>query len=88
VAHTRSAKKRIETIRKRTERNRRIKSSLKTAIRRFEEALREGDQEQARHRLHKALVSIDKAVTKGILHRNTAARRKSCLTRKFNATAS
>lgn len=85
MAHTRSAKKRIEIIRKRTERNRRIKSALKTAIRRFEEALKGGDQEQAREKLRKALVSIDKAVAKGVLHRNTAARRKSRLTKKFNA---
>jgi small subunit ribosomal protein S20 len=87
VAHTRSAKKRIEITRKRTERNRRIKSSLKTAIKRFHEALAEGNQEEIRARLRKALVSIDKAVTKGILHKNTAARRKSRLTKKANAAS-
>ncbi|MBE0466950.1 MAG: 30S ribosomal protein S20 [Candidatus Desulforudis sp.] len=85
MAHTRSAKKRIMTISKRTERNRAVKSSLKTTIRRFEEALRGEEQEQARLKLQRALVSIDKAVTKGILHKNTAARKKSHLTRKMNA---
>lgn len=86
MAHTRSAKKRIMTISKRTERNRAVKSSLKTTIRRFEEALRGEEQEQARRMLlQRALVSIDKAVTKGILHKNTAARKKSSLTRKMNA---
>ncbi len=86
MANTRSAKKRIETNRKRAERNRTVKTYLKTSIRRFEEALQGGDQEQAREKLGKALVSIDKAVTKGVLHKNTAARRKSRLTKKLNAT--
>lgn len=86
MAHTRSAQKRIETIRKRTEQNRRIKSSLKTAIRRFEESLAGEEPEQTRQKLQKALVTIDKAVTKGILHKNTAARKKSRLTRRANVT--
>lgn len=86
MAHSRSAEKRIRIILKRTERNRMVKSSLKTAIRRFEESLKGEDQELARQSLQKALVSIDKAVTKGILHKNTAGRKKSRLTRKVNAT--
>lgn len=88
VAYIRSAKKRILTIRRRTERNRGIKSALKTAIKRFEESLKDTDKEQVRQKLHRALITVDKAVTKGILHKNTAARRKSRLTRKFNATGS
>jgi len=86
VAHSRSAKKRIETTRKRTEQNKRAKSALKTAIRRFEEAVHVDGQEQAREKLQKALVSIDKGASKGILHKNTAARRKSRLTKKFNSS--
>ncbi len=86
MAHSRSAKKRIETIRKRTEQNRRVKSALRTTIRRFEEAVQGDDKEQAREKLQKALVSIDKGVSKGILHKNTAARRKSRLTKKLNTT--
>lgn len=82
---TKSAKKRVEVIRKRTERNRRLKSALRTAIKRFEEALATGAVEEAQTRLRRALVAIDKAVTKGILHRNTAARKKSRLMRKMNA---
>ncbi|MGQ9496797.1 MAG: 30S ribosomal protein S20 [Desulfotomaculales bacterium] len=85
MAKTKSAKKRVEVIRKRTERNRRLKSALRTAIKRFEEALATGAAEEAQTRLRRALVAIDKAVTKGILHRNTAARKKSRLMRKMNA---
>jgi len=85
VPKTKSAKKRVEVIRKRTERNRRLKSALRTAIKRFEEALATGAVEEAQTRLRRALVAIDKAVTKGILHRNTAARKKSRLMRKMNA---
>lgn len=84
---TRSAKKRVEVIRKRTERNRRLKSALRTTIKRFEQALAAGAVEEARAKLHRALVAIDKAVTKGILHKNTAARKKSRLMKKMNAAS-
>jgi len=87
VPKTRSAKKRVEVIRKRTERNRRLKSALRTAIKRFEQALAAGATEEAQANLRRALVAIDKAVTKGILHRNTAARKKSRLMRKMNAAS-
>ncbi|MEW5762126.1 MAG: 30S ribosomal protein S20 [Bacillota bacterium] len=84
---TRSAKKRVEIIRKRTERNRRLKSALRTAVKRFEETLAAGAREEAQQRLRRALVAIDKAVTKGILHKNTAARKKSRLMKKMNAAS-
>lgn len=69
---------------KRTARNRRINSMVKTAIRRFEEALQSGDRELARDKLIKAVRQIDRAVAKGVIHKNTAARKKSRLTRLFN----
>ncbi|HOB28704.1 MAG: 30S ribosomal protein S20 [Dethiobacteria bacterium] len=81
---TRSAEKRMRQTSKRTARNRRIKSMVKTAIRRFEEALQSGDRELARDKLIKAVRQIDRAVAKGVIHKNTAARKKSRLTRLFN----
>jgi len=60
------------------------KAWLKTAIRRFEEALQSGDRELARDKLIKAVRQIDRAVAKGVIHKNTAARKKSRLTRLFN----
>jgi len=83
VPNIKSAVKRVETIRKRTLRNTRIKSALKTTIRKFEEAAKT-NPEEAGLRLRNAVKAIDKAVTKGILHKNTAARKKSRLTKKFN----
>jgi len=88
VANTKSAEKRIKVIRRRTLRNKSLKSALRTAIRRFEEALAGAAREEAEAALRRALVAIDKAVTKGILHKNTAARKKSRLTRRFNRQAS
>ncbi|MBU4533451.1 MAG: 30S ribosomal protein S20 [Eubacteriales bacterium] len=84
MAHSRSALKRIETARKRTERNRRVKSALKTTIKKYETAL--GTGEEVQDRLRTALVRIDKAVTKGIMHKRTAARKKSRLTKRMNAS--
>ena len=81
---TRSAEKRMRQTSKRTARNRRINSMVKTAIRRFEEALQSGDRELARDKLIKAVRQIDRAVAKGVIHKNTAARKKSRLTRLFN----
>ncbi|HHP50498.1 MAG TPA: 30S ribosomal protein S20 [Moorella mulderi] len=87
MAHTKSAKKRIKQIKKRTERNKAIKSRVKTAIKKFRIALEKGEPSAA-ELLRQALRTIDKAVTKGVLHPNTAARKKSRLQRLFNKTAS
>lgn len=84
---TRSAEKRMRQTVKRTARNRRIKSMVKTTIRRFEEAIQSGDREVARIGLIKAVRRIDQAAAKGIIHRNNAARKKSRLTRLFNRSA-
>ena len=84
MPNIKSAIKRVEVTRKRTVRNIRIKSALKTTIRRFEEAMSDADRDEAGLRLKKAIVAIDKAVTKGVLHKNAAARKKSRLARKFN----
>jgi len=86
MPNIKSAVKRVEIIRKRTVRNVRIKSALKTGVRRFEESLAGANQEETILKLRRALAAIDKAVTKGILHKNTAARKKSRLTKRFNTT--
>ncbi|MBS3943266.1 MAG: 30S ribosomal protein S20 [Dethiobacter sp.] len=87
MPNTKSAEKRVRQTEKRTARNRRIKSMVKTAIRRFEEAMQAGDADAARVKLVSATQQIDKAAAKGILHKNTAARKKSQLARAFNNTA-
>ncbi len=69
----------------RTSRNSMAKSLLRTSIRRFEKALGEANTDRAQDALSRAVKIIDKSVTRGILHRNAAARRKSRMTKKFNA---
>lgn len=82
---TKSAAKRVEITKKKTLRNSRLKSALRTAIKKFEESRLNAKTEDAKERLQKALISLDKAVSKGILHKNTAARKKSQLAKRFNA---
>ncbi|HBC92857.1 MAG TPA: 30S ribosomal protein S20 [Pelotomaculum sp.] len=84
MPNIKSAVKRVEITRLRTLRNARIKSALKTTIRKFEEALKTADREDAGLKLRNAVRELDKAVTKGILHKNAASRKKSRLTRRFN----
>jgi len=79
-----SAKKRVRKTERKTEVNRRNKSRLKTAIRRFEKAAQEGDKEKASQELTRAQKIIDQSVAKGIIHKNNAARKKSRLTRLLN----
>jgi small subunit ribosomal protein S20 len=87
LPNTKSAEKRVRQTEKRTARNRRMKSMVKTSIRRFEEAVHAGDAEAAKIKLLSATRQIDKAAAKGVIHKNTAARKKSQLTRTFNRTA-
>ncbi|MCD5406109.1 MAG: 30S ribosomal protein S20 [Desulfotomaculum sp.] len=87
MPNIKSAIKRVRTIQKRTLRNARLKSALRTTIRRFEEALVSTNADNAKLALQKVIKTLDKAVTKGILHKNTAARKKSRLTKRFNRNA-
>lgn len=66
-------------------RNKAQKSQLKTAIKRYEASLAGNDVESAQAKLLEATSMIDKSVSKGILHKNTAARKKSALAIKFNS---
>ncbi|WP_066636458.1 30S ribosomal protein S20 [Desulfolucanica intricata] len=87
MPNIKSAAKRVKTTRKRTLRNTIVKSQIKTAIKRFEEALANATPEEAQKTLRRALVVLDKAVTKGVIHKNKAARKKSRLTKRFNRQA-
>lgn len=83
MPNIKSAKKRVEIIRTRTMRNVRIKSVLRTTIRKFEVAMN-ASSEETTAKLRNAVRAIDRAVTRGILHKNTAARKKSRLMKRFN----
>lgn len=88
MANIKSALKRAQIARVRTTKNAAYKSMMKTSIRRFETSLKETNVDTAKDTLVKAIKLIDKLAGKGIIHKNTAARKKSQLTRKFNKIAS
>lgn len=84
MANIKSQIKRIGTNRKATERNKAYKSELRTAIRRVREAVAEGNAEQAQTALAFASKKLDKAVSKGVIHKNQAANRKSAIAKLVN----
>ncbi|NLJ85507.1 MAG: 30S ribosomal protein S20 [Firmicutes bacterium] len=84
MANILSAKKRVGLTRRQTARNRAIRSTYRNAIRQFEQALAAEDIEKARELLQVAISEIDRAASKGVIHKNQAARRKSRLTKRLN----
>jgi small subunit ribosomal protein S20 len=84
VANIKSQLKRIKTNEKARLRNKAVKSSLKTAIRKFREAAEAGDKEKAVALAQEASRKLDKAVTKGVIHANQAANKKSALAKRAN----
>lgn len=82
MANIKSQIKRIGTNAKATERNKAVKSEVKTAIRAVREATTGGDKAAAETALRVAGRKIDKAVSKGVLHKNQAANRKSAIAKK------
>ena len=88
MANIKSQIKRNRQNEKRRMRNKSVKSSLKTAIRKFNEAAQTGDQETATTLLRDAARKLDKAVSKGVIHKNQAANRKSAITKRLNALSS
>jgi small subunit ribosomal protein S20 len=79
VANIKSQKKRILTNEKARLRNKSVKSSLKTAIRKFREAAAAGDEDRAAELAREAGRKLDKAASKGVIHHNQAANRKSAI---------
>ncbi len=78
-----SSVKRLRQIKKQTLRNASIRSALRTTIKKFKQSLAAG-QTDIEEKLRHALQALDKATTKGIIHKNTAARKKSRLMKEFN----
>ena len=82
MANIKSQIKRIGTNAKATERNKAVKSEVKTAVRAAREAVATGDKAKAAAAVALAGKKIDKAVSKGVLHKNQAANRKSAIAKK------
>ncbi len=79
MANIKSQIKRIKTNEKARQRNKATKSALRTAIRRFREAAAAGDSGKATEMAHAATRALDKAASKGVIHKNQAANRKSAI---------
>ena len=87
MPNIKSAKKRVLVAEVRNARNKADKSALKTAIKKFEAAAEEGNRTEADGAYKVAVKKVDQAVAKGIMHKNTAAHRKSAMTLKLNKMA-
>lgn len=85
MPNIKSAKKRVGIIEKKTSRNNMIKSGYKSAVKKFEQAVKDGNVEEAKVLFSEATKKIDQACTKGVIVKNTAARKKSSLSKKLNA---
>ncbi len=85
MANIKSQIKRIGTNEKARLRNKSVKSSLKTSVRRFRAAADSGDKDQATIALREASKALDKAASKGVIHPNQAANKKSALAQRVNA---
>jgi small subunit ribosomal protein S20 len=85
VANIKSQIKRIATNEKAHERNKAVKSELKTAVRATRTAVAAGDKDKATSALKLANKKLDKAVSKGVIHKNQAANRKSAIAKQVAA---
>jgi len=84
VANIKSQIKRNKQNEKAHERNRAVKSELRTHVRKFREAVETGDVAAATSALQVASRKLDKAVSKGVIHKNQAANRKSAIAKKLS----
>ena len=85
MPNIKSAKKRVKIIEKKTLRNNMIKSAYKTSVKNFEAAIEAGKIDEAKTLFVEATKKIDQACSKGVIVKNTAARKKSNLSKKLNA---
>jgi len=87
MAHTDSAKKAVRKIERRTAVNRSRRSQMRTYVRKFDEALATGDAKAATTALQEAAPLVMRAAQKGILHKNTASRKVSRMTKQLKGLA-
>ena len=87
MPNIKSAIKRVSVIEKKTLRNNMIKSGYKSAVKKFEQAVEAGNKEDATKLFSEATNKVDQACTKGVIVKNTAARKKSNMAKKLNSIA-
>jgi small subunit ribosomal protein S20 len=84
MANIKSQMKRIRTNEKNRLRNKSVKSGVKTAIRKFREAADSGNKDKALDLMQEAGRKLDKAASKGVIHKNQAANKKSAMAKRAN----
>ena len=87
MPNIKSAKKRVKVIETKTLRNKMIKSALKTYIKKFDVTAKAGDKAATDAAFKLAVKKIDQAVSKGVIKKNTASRKKSQLAQKLNSVS-
>ncbi|MAK60069.1 MAG: 30S ribosomal protein S20 [Ponticaulis sp.] len=87
MANTRSAKKMVRKIARRTEVNKARRSRVRSYVRKVEEAIASGDKSAAQAALKQAQPELMRAVTKGVMHKNTSSRKVSRLSKRVGAMA-
>lgn len=87
MPNIKSAKKRVKVTQKKTLQNKMFKSAMKTSVKKYKAALAQGDKALAEQTYVEAVAMVDRAVAKGILHKNNAARKKSQYTKLLNGIA-
>ena len=87
MPNIKSAKKRVKIIEKKTLTNNMIKSAYKSAVKKFEQAVAAGNKAEATTLMSEATKKVDQACTKGVIVKNTAARKKSSMSKKLKAMA-
>ena len=85
MAHHKSAKKRIRQNEKKRIRNRHVRTTLRSALKKFEQALGEQNPEEIKTLARKTISIVDRAASKGVIHRNKAARHVSQVSRKVHS---
>ena len=84
MQNIKSAKKRMRSNAKKADVNGIIRNSMRTAVKKFEKEVKDGNKEAASNNLNIAIQRVDKAMSSGIIHKNKAARMKSRLTKIMN----
>ena len=87
MANIKSQIKRVKTNEKRRMRNKSVRSSVRTAVRKFREAVEAGDNENAASLQRAAARALDKVASKGVIHKNQAANRKSAMAKRVGSAA-
>ena len=87
MPNIKSAKKRDEKSKELKAKNRADKTALKTTMKKFDAAVAEGNKDAAVETYKVAVKSVDHAATKGLIHKNNAAHKKSAMTQKINEMA-